>query len=655
MKRHSGLFFRLSIAFGVWLILMTASPALAQVKHKILLINSYNYTLEWTRSLTQGVVYGFEQSPDITLWVEFLDSKNHGSPTYYAQLFDNLRTKYSDEKFDVIMTSDDNAINFLLEHRDALFPGVPIVFCGVNNYDLLSDPRFGNMTGVFEKVDIEGTLHIALQLMPETKTVYVINDQTTTGQINHEKVLKIMPRFKEEVDIVFLENLTSHQLSDALENLPDESVVLLLSFNEDANGTVYTYSESLQLIHGVSSRPIFGLWDFYLNKGIVGGNLTSGEYQGRAAAALVLRVLNGEKASDIQPIGESANRFMFDYDELRRFHLSVNQLPHGAVVINKPRTFWEAYKIQVLGVGGVVLFLLVVILLLLNNMRIKRHANQELEALNGYQEQLIEDRTQELMQRTRDLEMANYELKQLDALKTAVMNTVSHDLRTPLTSVLGFCKIISRDFERYFLPLSLSDCGLEKKGKRIESNLAIINDEGERLTRLINDFLDLSKIESGHISWNDIPFDPAVVLRQAEKMFSGYFVSEDVTFSMQIPPTLPFVHADPDRFLQVLINLVGNAAKFTEKGSVRVESFIGEGSVQVSVLDTGIGIPEEKMDQVFKTFYQIEDRVGVSGIRGSGMGLAICKRIVEHYNGRIWATDNAGQGAAFHFVIPVVD
>ncbi len=656
MKRVNEYAMLLGMAVCLWMVVVVSSAHAQSVK-KVLLLNSYNYTLEWTRSITLGVAEVLEaNAPELQLRVEFMDTKNYNSPADYERVASILQAKYSGDKIDVIVSSDDNAVNFLLQHREKLFPGIPIVFCGVNNTDLVLRDDFKNITGIFETIDIVGTLRAALKFQPGTKHVYVINDLTTTGKINRVKLMKVMPEFRESVVFHWLEGLSADELKEQLAHLPDDSIVLKLSFNQDAQGKTFTHHESMVMVRSVCQRPVFGLWDFYLGDGIVGGDLTSGEFQGRGAAELALRVLDGERADSIPPQGQSANRYMFDYTELERFDFDLALLPDGALVVNKPESFWEAYKFQIVVVSAILFALVLIIALLLLNMRTRHIATQELESLNLYQEQLIEDRTQELTQRSRELELANHELKRMDELKTAVLNTVSHDLRTPLTAVLGFCKLISRDFHRYFMPLSLGDKELTLKGQRIDENLTIIADEGERLTRLINDFLDLSKIESGRIAWNDISLDPTTALRQATMVLRGYFTNADVTLEMVIPDGLPHIIADPDRLLQVMTNLVGNSAKFTSRGTVTVSATTTEaGWLQVSVADTGIGVPLEELDQIFEKFYQVNEDAGAQVHRGSGMGLAICKRIVEHYRGRIWAASNVEQGTIIHFVLPSAD
>jgi PAS domain S-box-containing protein len=289
-------------------------------------------------------------------------------------------------------------------------------------------------------------------------------------------------------------------------------------------------------------------------------------------------------------------------------------------------------------------------------MAIERKANEEaLTLLNEELESKVEDRTAELERKARELEAANVRLTELDEIKSTLVSSVSHELRTPLTSIRGFAKLTGREFTRHFHPLAVS-AALEKKGKRIRQNLAIIETEGERLTRLINDFLDLGRIESGNAGWNDAFVNPCDIIREAVTGVSGAFaVKSNVDLLVDFPEAVPLIHADPDKIKQVLINLLNNASKFTRKGEVRVRIRASRDTLTVAVSDTGIGIAKEEQPLVFGKFHKIRSGDTVtSEAKGAGLGLAICKEIVEHYEGSIWVESEPGRGSAFFFTLPVV-
>ncbi|MFU2208199.1 ATP-binding protein [Solidesulfovibrio sp. C21] len=296
----------------------------------------------------------------------------------------------------------------------------------------------------------------------------------------------------------------------------------------------------------------------------------------------------------------------------------------------------------------------------LSDVTARLRAERRLEILNRHLREAVRERTGRLAEKAAELEAANARLTELDRLKSGFLATVSHDLRTPLTSIMGFAKLIARDFNRFFAPFAQGDGRsdrLRRQAERITANLAIIESEGERLTRLINDFLDLSKIEAGRAQWRDAAVIPAAIITRAADAVSADFEAKpEVAFSMELAPDLPALLIDPDRLSQVLVNLLGNAAKFTDEGHVRLRAFRRDGMLRVEVADSGQGVPRESLEKIFDKFHQAQagDTMEEGRRRkGTGLGLAICRQIVEHYKGHIWAESELGRGSTFIMELPL--
>jgi PAS domain S-box-containing protein len=289
-------------------------------------------------------------------------------------------------------------------------------------------------------------------------------------------------------------------------------------------------------------------------------------------------------------------------------------------------------------------------------LAIERKSNEEeLTRLNEELESMVEQRTVELRDKAVELEAANKRLTELDEIKSALVSSISHELRTPLTSIRGFAKLADKDFTRHFLPLSQSP-EVEARGRRIRQNLGIIETEGERLTRLINDFLDINRIESGKVLWNDRFLNPCEVVHQATNSLAGALAARpSLALRLDLPKHAPLIHADPDKIQQVLINLLNNACKFTHRGAITVSAKATEATLIITVADTGMGISLEDKPNVFEKFYKA--RAGdtlITDAKGTGLGLAICKEIVEHYGGSIWVESVPGRGSAFSFSLPSI-
>lgn len=240
--------------------------------------------------------------------------------------------------------------------------------------------------------------------------------------------------------------------------------------------------------------------------------------------------------------------------------------------------------------------------------------------------------------------------KELDQMKTDFISTVSHELRTPLTSVLGFAKIIKKRLGETVFPAIETD---EKKTKRamkqVDSNLDIIISEGERLTALINDVLDIAKMEAGRVDWNMQKVALPKLMEHAIASTSSLFENNpNVTLVPDIAFNVREVMADSDRILQVMINLISNASKFTDEGTVTCRVHQDGDDVIVSVTDTGMGIAPEDQPKVFERFKQVGDTM-TDKPAGTGLGLPICQQIVEHHGGNIWVESEIGKGSTFAF------
>jgi hypothetical protein len=280
--------------------------------------------------------------------------------------------------------------------------------------------------------------------------------------------------------------------------------------------------------------------------------------------------------------------------------------------------------------------------------------------------------------------------RRIDQMKTEFISAVSHELRTPLTSVLGFARLISKAFDKDIVPLlpqgeANRDEGArgQRAAKRIHKNLDIIIVEAERLTRLINDVLDIAKLEAGDLEWHTRVFALLPLIEETLMHARAAAEEKGLTLEAHLPPTLPSIEADPARIAQVLDNLLSNAIKFTDTGTITVTAEIFShpldasdvepghplhhlltqttwtppddmsGGVMISITDTGIGVTEVELPYLFQRFYQVRGDTLIDKPKGTGLGLAICKSILMHYGGSIWANSTPGVGSTFSFILPL--
>jgi Na+/proline symporter/signal transduction histidine kinase len=252
----------------------------------------------------------------------------------------------------------------------------------------------------------------------------------------------------------------------------------------------------------------------------------------------------------------------------------------------------------------------------------------------------LEQKSRELETATNELLSANRRLQELDRLKDDFISTVTHELRTPLTSIRAFSEI-------------LNDNPRLDEGERARF-LGIIVKESERLTRLINQVLDLAKIESGAAEWHSSEINMREVLEDSVTAVSQLFKERHVELKVELPQNVPAIVADRDRLVQVMLNLLSNAAKFCERapGMVTVSLAQQGGFLRVEVSDNGIGISAADQEVIFEKFRQAGDTL-TNKPQGSGLGLHISRRIIEHFGGRMWVTSRPGEGACFSFILPL--
>jgi signal transduction histidine kinase/CheY-like chemotaxis protein len=262
---------------------------------------------------------------------------------------------------------------------------------------------------------------------------------------------------------------------------------------------------------------------------------------------------------------------------------------------------------------------------------------------------------EEVKQARMEAEAARKTAEQANAAKSAFLSTVSHELRTPLTSILGFAKIIKKRLEEKIFPVTdKSDPKINKTVQQISENLNVVVAEGERLTHLINDVLDLAKIEAGKMEWNMEPVPLPEIVERAIAATTALFDQKDLKLERQIEADLPEITGDRDKLIQVVVNLLSNAVKFTETGAVTCHVFKKDNEIVVGITDTGIGIAPEDYAAVFEQFKQVGDTL-TDKPKGTGLGLPICKEIVEHHNGHIWLESELGKGSTFFFSLPFIN
>ncbi len=716
----------------IGIILGSFAPAvpLAQesAPRDVLILHSYHPGLIWTDNIMSGIMEVFGQEGDqLHLHVEYLDTQRYENTENYEEILGSLiHYKLKDRQFDLLLLSDNNALEFVQRHRTELFSHSSVVFCGINNFRPSMIEGSENITGVAEYPSIFETIETALDLHPETDRVIVIGGQKTLTSLENRNMLVsllIEEPFDPSVRFIFWDDLPSDELTSRLKDLPDNSLVLINGSVSRRSGEALPYLEGIRII-SECSRPVYSLWDFSLGNGIVGGKLISGRQQGRIAAQMAMRILDGEDPDNI-PVAVGPNRYMFDYDQMKRFGLSIRGLPKDSIVINRPPPFYALSRGQLLAALAVLSGLSA---LLFANVLVRRRTQKKLEeqkervdllldsaaeAIYGVdlqgkctfcnpaalrmlgfrsEQDLLGKKVHELVHHTRPNGMpypseecrvckafrrgenlhvenehfwradgssfpAEYwsypirkdgqtigavvtfldiserkeaENKSKEALQelNAFVYTVSHDLRSPLSAIIGFADFLRQNYTQV----------LDENGN---TALEEIEAQSERMDAMMEDLLSLSSVGKLPAPPSEVDVNEVVgkVVRDLHHQIAeaGLAVRIGPLPSAKIPETL---------LSQIFSNLIGNAVRYAgeEGGPIEVDGERSDSTVRFFVRDHGPGIPPGERLKVFDVFFR-----GSTGkrISGTGIGLATVQKIARLYGGRVWIEDTPAGGATF--------
>jgi PAS domain S-box-containing protein len=362
------------------LLWMIAPAAWAAPQPSVLLLNSYNAGLSWTDDITTGVRNTLRaQNQAINLQVEYLDSKRHPEAEYLEQYIDQFFSyKLQHSHFDLLIVSDNDAFNFALRHRNGLLAGKPIVFCGVNGFDPRQIEGLPDITGIAEAPELKANIELIRKFHPATSELVIIGStQDATGQRNYAAFTQLEKQYP-QLKFTYLNDLVMEDLVPQLATLHPGQVAFTSLTIKDRQGRFYGFAEATQRLREVLPVPLYGAWDFFLGHGIVGGKLINGQIQGAEAAKMAVAILNGQKAGDLPVLSSIGTSYMFDNRELKRFGISLDQLPQPNTIVHGDISVYEVDKRLFWSTLGFIVLLALLSLFLMHQISLRRSSERSL-------------------------------------------------------------------------------------------------------------------------------------------------------------------------------------------------------------------------------------------------------------------------------------
>jgi ABC-type phosphate/phosphonate transport system substrate-binding protein/ABC-type uncharacterized transport system substrate-binding protein len=348
---------RIALVLFCMSMLVSAGAQQDGDKHRkdLLILHSYHQGLSWTDQLTRGIVGNLREeysSDELEIHIEYMDTKRFSLEDVEDHIFSLLETRYKDTHMDVVLACDNNALAFMKKYHDTLFPQVPVVFTGINyfNNSLIDDRNL--YTGVLEISSPDGTLDLMRTMHPDLKRCVVITDNTVTGQRELASAREKLGSQYQGVLIEYWDAWVIEKINAAIVDLsPETDGVLLLTYNRSPGGQFFNYEDSARQITSNTDCPVYGIWDFYIGTGVLGGRMIHSVSQGSEAVDLVLRVLKGESPGEIPIVDKDLTRTLLDAHVLRKRGLALNLLPAGAMAMKGETVVYESGKREPFRVG----------------------------------------------------------------------------------------------------------------------------------------------------------------------------------------------------------------------------------------------------------------------------------------------------------------
>jgi signal transduction histidine kinase len=596
------------------LALCACQVALAAEPKRVLMLYSFGRDFKPWKDYASAIRSELErQSPwPLDIQDQSLVSARSSNEDPEVPFIEYLSALYRKNPPDIIVGIGAPAAVFVQQHRQQIFPKAPMVFTGLEQRRIDVSALTEHDSVVAVTHDFAAVIENILRVLPDTKNVMVVNGYSPNERFWLEEIRREVKPFESRVAFIWTSHLPFEEILKQASELPPHSAIFWHTLYVDGAGIGYEGDGALKRLHAIAKAPIFSLFDDFLTGETVGGPMHSILEAAQETAAVAIRILNGEKPGDIKVPPTKFATPKFDWREMQRWGISEKNLPPGSEILFRPPTEWEQYKTPILVISGAILVQALLIAWLLHERHYRRRAERTARETFS-------------------------ELAQLNRMATAgeLSATIAHEVRQPLTAMAAMASAALR-----WLSKESPDIG--KARDALDKVLVAGNHANDVITN-VRAMFEKDTQEKVPTEINKLV---KTVLGLVYMDLRKHSIETNVNLSEQ----LPTIFGNEVQLQQVILNLVMNAIDSMNSAEPRILSIntemVGQNAIHVSVADTGSGISVANLNRIFKPMFTTK-------AHGMGMGLSICKSIIESHGGKIWVSAGASRGSIFQFELPV--
>lgn len=604
----------------------------------VLVLNSFHPGHSWGDKLWQRIIAEIDDKAPaadlrIRLRNEFLDSERHVASSLEKAQLAYFSSKYGNTKFGAILATDNDALQFMLAHGDALFPGVPVIFCGIADLPERVYGKRSQYTGVLESFSIDRILEALPRVHPQARRLALVSGDTTSARTSLHQSVRALDAIRNRFEIINLVALPVEEMKAALRALPRDTILLNFGYYRTRDGQSFSIQESLRLLREWTDLPMYSPWSGQLGQGVLAGQCEFNEFHGVSAAQMVLDVLQGVSPADLPLLHEPESYLIFDYPMLQHYGIDAQRLPAHSQVTNRPLSFYERHREVLWPATALVLTLFCIITILFYLLRMKQRSERLLRQEAAVQAQ------------ARELERRSHFAQRMEAIGR-MTGGIAHDVNNILGGVAACAQ------------LALLEIDPENPAHEDITRIVNATRRGKKLMKQIR------MTDSTH-SPEDQPENVAVhqLLHECAQWMRPQ-LPPDVTLDVRDICPDSFIRIVPTEAHQILSNLCLNAmqAMADHGGLLRISASVAADDstdstphgtaphrvVCIAVSDTGRGIQPDLREMIFEPFFTTRQECG-----GSGLGLAQVHSLLQRNNGGITVKSSPGTGTTFSIFFPL--